>query len=676
MKAAKLITCQLLLILTLGSALGQISQPAEVSLNQTNQAAENQAAIQYLNKLAQGKIDLSEDTALSPHCGINKRKIIREQLVFLQNTHFKQGDHFKFEAKKISGDFAAILVRSENKSTPLNTRIHSVALLHRDNQWKPAPIPGSYSNTGYGYEEETETTVRTLEQWMSREKALRESAARKKAGNTFLTSIIEYEKKLNLDKLSQKQAVLNLIKQCRKKNLLSILACMGAGSDELSDTIEENVNIISLGLSNNSTSNEWHLLTKPSVIVQPMKTDAKKKDVVIGFWTPLAKKPARLLYFSTFQAKGKTFTQLPQELKNAMFPENERQHQRWQHRRGDHDELLEKLPAALLKNHPAYLFPDDNQPLVDRFIKALNAHDFSDCLRLLPREGDFFSDAANQKQALTELSNLWGNIERLKTSPLADINLIAEENLALLPLQYAKNNRPGEFQLIKIWLLKESDGWHIVPEKLLHQYANQTIKTTIRKIELKLRSMEEEQREKFSQSLMTKTITLSPPLTLDPVSPEKAEATLTQFRTFLRSKETTSALNQCAVLKGTSSAQTLKTFNYAIRGAADHRDNDYVLGINSAGKWTSISIRTESKTSKTCEYPLYLIVNTEKGPKILLDIDLRHATNKGRRLINSRNLNKLKKALTEDRLAHIQILIDKHEKLAMADIKASVPIKD
>jgi hypothetical protein len=105
-----------------------------------------------------------------------------------------------------------------------------------------------------------------------------------------------------------------------------------------------------------------------------------------------------------------------------------------------------------------------------------------------------------------------------------------------------------------------------------------------------------------------------------------------------------------------------------LRGARDHNGDDLVLGVHRSGKWIGISLRTQSKVSESFDYPLYLVVNTKDGPKVLLDIDLRYATNKGRKLINSRNWKKLKNTLPEDSLTHIQTLFNQHEKLSKTDL--------
>lgn len=629
-------------------------------------------ATSYLQKIAAGNINLLQDSAISEHCSLLRRKAIQEQLNFLRQTHFNEGDSFKFEDIQTSGEFAAILLKSENSRSPLSTRIHALALVRRDDTWRAAPLPGSFTNTGYGYDADIEKSVRSLENWMAREQVTRESLIRQNAKDNLLESILKQESKTKLTNRTPEQIALSMIEQCRNKNLLGILAHMGTTSQQQSESLDILIETISQGLLSSSSNNDWQLVTNPSVIIQPMDA-AKSKETIIGFWNPLSEERTHILHFPTHQDKitDKTFVSLPHQLKIAMLPEQERWRNRWQAPRGDEKKLKEKIPEAIFKHYPPQSFPNDNKKISNQFITALDEQNFSACVPLIPRQGEFFGSAANQLKTLNHLSTLWALLSRLQDSPRRNLTVITRDKLALLPLQFAKVNRPGESQIIRVWFIKENDGWHLIPEEILNEYADKDLKDTHKKIKTELRAIEKEQQERLSRSLMNQVITLTPPLKLEPINDKAAEKALSDYRSLLRSKKTASALGRCAIIEGTSHAQTLKTFNYALRGAADHSEPDHQLGSKLAGNWLGISLRTESKTSGATDYPLYLIINTTEGTKILLDIDLRYATNKGRTLLNKRNWSKLEKALPKEDLTHIQAIFTNHKQLASEDLAAN-----
>jgi hypothetical protein len=629
---------------------------------------DTQAALNYLKQLSKGDVDLEKHTALSPHCGIQRRKTIQERIGFLQKNNFRQGDTFSVESTKVNNHLAAILVRATNPEAPLSDRIHAVALVQQNEVWKPAPLPGSFANTGYGYDEKIELTVHALERWMAREKILLETQTWEKASTEFKATIAAIEKKAGLDTMSPEEAITHFLKQCREKNLLGILASMGAASNQLLEPLETTIDIVSQGLSNKPKSSDWHLMTDRSVIAQVLKVDHKRNEVALGFLNSLKHNKSKILYFPIHKSGGKTFVRLAPMLKVALLPENERRAQRWRHHRGDENDLRKKLPATILKNSRPVSYPTP-QKLREHFLRSVKNNDFSDAIRLLPRKGDYFGKEENQASTLTSFGALWHSIRILKSPPLPASDILQEKSIALAPLQYAKLNRPGELQTIKIWMINDTDGWHIIGQDPLNKTINDTLKATSEKLDKRFTSIEKNQQEKHARDWLNKVVTLTPPITLDPVEENVAKTLFSNFRTHLRAKDIASALSSCAVLKETNNTQTLKIFNYAIRGAADHIDDDQLLGITRAGKWLGVSVRTKSKLTKTNDYPLYLVVNTNDGPKILLDIDLRHAINKGRELLNKKSWRKLEQSLPKESLVHIKTLFTQHGKLTTTDIE-------
>lgn len=639
----------------------------------SNATEEVQAARLYLTALANSELDLSKDTAISTRCSNQRRKQIEKQLQFFRETRLDADDTFSLQATKTEGAFAAVLLLSKNSRTPLDPRVNAVALRRRQNKWMAAPLPGSFANTGYGYDSTVEKTVRSLELWMTSNKIIYESNAREAAQDSFLKSISEEAKIAKLDALNPQQAVFNFIQQCRDHNLFGVLASLGTASDELEDTTATTVTIVSNGLNNKKLQNKWSLVTHPSMIVLPMDKDKKRNELAFGFWNPLSPPAEQILYFPIHQTKNKTFIRLPNTLKLATLPDNSRRRQQAQ---GNETALKKQLAAAIYKNNPQHKAPDNTQELLDHFTKTVDAQDFLDCFQLIPRQDKFFSDKKNHHKILTQLSALWRNIYHSKANTKNNLTLLEDEKLALLPLLYTKASNPGKIQTIRVWFVKETDGWHLIPEPTLNDYANADLRKSMQQLKTHMRSAAKQRKEQHSRALIDQVVTITPPITRQAVDNNSAKITLLKFRALLRSSNTESALAQCAILNGTSSTQTLKTFNYAIRGAADHSKDDHILGIYRAGKWLGISMRTESKTTKAFDYPLYLIVNTEKGPKVLLDIDLRHATNKGRKLINNRNFNKLEKALPLNEQTDILSLFTKHDHAATEDIKSRASTKE
>ena len=74
-----------------------------------NETVETISAINYIQKLSKGIVNLTRDTAISEHCSDQKRKKIKEQLKFIHKTQFHKGDVFTVEAQKDDGNFSSAL---------------------------------------------------------------------------------------------------------------------------------------------------------------------------------------------------------------------------------------------------------------------------------------------------------------------------------------------------------------------------------------------------------------------------------------------------------------------------------------------------------------------------------------------------------------------------------------
>ena len=643
--------------------------------DQAKNSHEFSTASAYLKMLSEAKYDLLGTTAISPHCEVSRRKEIRDQLELYYKTSLQKGDNFSLLAEKTQGQFAAILIRSDNSLSPLNVRIHSIAMILRKGKWLPAPIPGSFANSNYGYDAATEKTIQSLEKWMAKEKSDREAQARDKATRKLLNNISEKEQQINLSDLSPEQSVLQLIQAIRSMDAIKALAIMGASAEEVNSALMESVNNITQGLNISEIDNEWNLVKNPTVIVRPLRVDKDKSEVAVGFWDPLAKSEAQILYFPTLKSKGKTFTKLPTVLKVALMGERERDRRRWKLRRNDETQLKKKLPPEIFKNNQPQA-NSDSKRLLENTLKFYKAGDFTKLLTLIPCEGDFFGTEDNQKKSLLELGSLWRKLNNVKENSLRVLDILEDDKIALAPLQFTKITRPGEFITVHLWMIKQEEGWYLIPENLLSDYGGEDTAKTMEKLMKQLESIQKDQQELHARELMSNVVTLSPLPNLTAPSPEDSKKLLKEFRHHLRAKESLAALRCSAVLKGTDRTQTLRIFNYAIRGASDHSEQDEIIGHTQSGNWLGITLKTTSKSSEMVDYPLYLILTTPNGVKILLDIDLRHATNKGRELLNSRALKKLSNNLPEDSLTEVKKIFKAHQQLSTADILKNNPEKE
>ena len=271
---------------------------------------------------------------------------------------------------------------------------------------------------------------------------------------------------------------------------------------------------------------------------------------------------------------------------------------------------------------------------------------------------------------LANLASLWQNLTGLNSSPKPKTQIVKDTSLALAPIQFAIPNVPGKFHTANLWMMKSDAGWKLVPEKTIMTISDAKLRRSVTDLEKKIIAMTQAQRNEISKQLLSQVFTIDPANIKAAVTERNATELIKQYRSHLRSDDHQSALNCCAILKGTDDTKTLKNLNYALKGVDDHIKDDRTLGFTSAGNWSGVSVRTQSKLAGTHDYPLYLCLQTEKGPKVLLDIDLRYASNNGRKALNKINWDKLEKAIPADAFKNVQTIFSQHQKLVTKDIEA------
>ena len=625
------------------------------------------AAIHYLELLTKNQYPLEEKTALSDRCEISRHNEIRDQLEFYSITNLQQNDVYTLAEYKTAGRFSALLLRADNADSPLRSQIHAIAMVKRDNIWIPAPLLGSFANTDYGYDPATEKVVKSLELWMAKEQVRLETSIRSKASDTILEQISATANELELRDITPEQAVTNLIQAARSRDSLKMLAIMGAASKQSSITLKTSLPKISKGLQVDDIENSWRFITSPSVIIQILDVDEDKKEVAVGLWNPDATHEAEVLYFPFRETNDHTYVQLSPELNEEILSTQESiNKRRWARERGKRA-LKEKLEAFIFENNPPT--PQDNpENLVNKFLKHQQTGDFQQLARLLPVGSSYFTDETHHKKNLQELSSLWRKLQQMKNNPMTALDIMQEGNIAMAPLQFAEIGKTDQFRTIKIWMTYVDKKWHLIPEKILRNYGGEQELRALKSLTEKLESTQKQQQELQSKKMLASVVKLTLPLTTDAPTEDGAKKALTDYLKLLHAKKALPLLSSCAALKETEDKQLLKYLNNALRSRSDNTDQNLIIGYSSSGKWAGVTLYKKAKDSELDDYPLYLIVNTPKGPKVLLDIDLRHPTNRGRRLLNNKVWKQLETTLPEESLKAIQSIFAEHQKTSSANI--------
>ena len=110
--------------------------------------------------------------------------------------------------------------------------------------------------------------------------------------------------------------------------------------------------------------------------------------------------------------------------------------------------------------------------------------------------------------------------------------------------------------------------------------------------------------------------------------------------------------------------------SYEYRGARRSVALDHQVHVQSGKSWAAVSLRVSSGSGSSPSYPMYLVVATAEGPRIVVDVSLRLATNKGREVLNERVWERIEVFLEEEESALVRSLFEGHVERSKTDLDA------
>ena len=658
------------IIATAASRAGDLEFVVSQDFAATEKKKQASAALHYLQLISDGELNLGDHTAISKHCSPKRRSELETQIKRSRGNHFKANDSLSIEAQLTDSIFAAVLVRAENAINPLDTRIHPVALLRKNNHWIPAPLLGSFSNSGYGYDQKAEQSVQALETWMAKQKILHESQHRQKALPDIKSKLTHIEQEAGFDKMTPEQATSYFLEQCRSKNTLGILASIGRASEKEPRKLSESIDLVAQILKLQATpKSNWHYFTKPSCVTQVIEADEKSGKVLVGCFNPeesnssYADASYKIFTFQTENRDGKTFIRLPSTLNNLDSPAESKLG-------GRHRELKKKFATVILQKVTASKHGTTEQLLND-FLSTIKQQDFTRFMRLTTLNNDYFGNTKNHHSIVTHIAKYWCSIAKHDNTRYLVSEIVLKGKFAVAMLECSQAGASTDHQVEEIWMLKDQDGWHIAPidmiPKILASSGNNEDATNT---DNQLTDLRQQIQQQSLESIFTQTARITLPLSLNAVSKEAAKTCLHDYREQLRNGDIKASLSQCAMLEGTNKSVLIKDLQRLIRGAAQQADDTHILGTSTNAGWVGVSARTKSQVSELYDYPLYLIANTAKGPRVFINVDLRYPRNSGRKKLNEKNWEQLDQATSPKSLTFLKAIFKEHIKCCEEDIAA------
>lgn len=411
----------------------------------------SEVAVSYLIDVARDRVSL-EPGGGTAIIDSSKRKLaeIRKQLAKLEDQ-LAEGDLEALDARVLD-DAAGVIVARHVAFDLSRISVHPVALLKRDGKWLPAPVPGSFENTGITYLPAIAAQARTLEKWMAEQRENRVSDLRARLREKLRRGMAAELTREQLAAMTAEELVLTFIRARQAGNLHLALACLGGLEDPLPPDWDRTLHRTTHGFHRPAGSSpRWSELSARGRVRCAVAIDPGDPLTIvsIGSINPAERSPeVRIRHYTVLEGSDGT--------KRLRFPPWLASVERDPEEADPIDAPLARAFASrLLDAHPPQA-PDDPHEAARRFATRLAGDDFTAVLPHLARGGE---DEA--RRLLDEACDLWKSARNPQRIPPLLLGLEAGDAAAvafLAPLN-PSNARIKRHRLRLVRLEPREGGW-------------------------------------------------------------------------------------------------------------------------------------------------------------------------------------------------------------------------
>ena len=636
------------------------------------------AALAFLNALRNDErspAELLDESVLSPHTGEIRRAAISERLGrmgrYLRDNHYE----LKIAEEKRDGDLAAVVLAAISRHDPLEVDVLTVGLRERRGEgWGVAPVPGSFDNVDFGYDEGLEKRAEVLEFWMGAERLVRLRALEDEVLADLRKRMKEVEPRIRRETVNPVRLVEAFVKACREGDLAAAMVLMGQFDGELTEEDRRLQRVMSLGLQGLDRRGYWHVLTRRDVVrvaVQEEGGDDLDAEVTLLTFDPRRGRPVSLVRFVLLYVGKRWTIELPNGLR--LSDEDRVTFQRALLRDQDYEE------DNAIRNRFEEEFEKHYQPLRagtlkeagDQVGKILREGSLEDLFRFAYRSEDL--SAPERRKAYRDLGAFWNEFHQSDKAASDGrlLEVLEHGDAGVLVLQLISTAQIERLNLTPLLLIRDDAGWAISPGVTTSGNFDK-VDEAKRERQTELHRRFEEQKEELTRrataDLQSRFLKASPPDGAV-VEKEEAEELVRKFRSLLREGKLLELFACGALLdpeKGIWDA--LKSMSYEYRGTKQAALADREVHVQAGKAWAAVSLRVDSGQGGAPDYPMYLVVATSEGPRIVVDVGLRLATNKGREVLNGRVWERVEAQLGEKECALVRSLFGGHVERSKRDL--------
>ena len=589
------------------------------------------AAVGFLEKVRDGSANLApgEDTAISPAASAKKRAEIARRLERLARD--LGGTPLEAGPVKVDGEFAAALVRKTGGFDPGRMQVFPIALVRRGEDWMPAPVPASFENTGIGYSPDVRQRTRALEDWMLRERFLDLETMRSQAAQRMRLSISRTLPPQKLKSLDSRQVAERFLGACARHDLPEVLGLLGGLSDSLPDDWSLRLRTAETALALPAeTPRPWRLLVSDQVLRLIVEHDENAINgpamVTVACLDPAGRPPhgrspaIEPIHLELIKSSDGFWRVDPPP--SFLLPPGS----------GEEDEMEDPLDAGLVENFRRALasgYPAAPHASAaaarDAVLTALRDTRPFAWLPLieLPRD---------PQDACCRAARLWWELHQPRAA-LHPVPLAFQESgdAAALACLLFDARHPERFDVRFLFFSKSQAGWLWQPApagKVRGTFGEWTSRQS------------DHWKDAWRDALLADSPVIAPPLADHAPQETQTRSLMDAWFQAVRSGAVADALRLTARLNLPDSMEALlRNLGYEIAGLDAASSPPVITDIQAVDGLSMVAVKTESRGET--RHPVFPVVQTPAGLRILLEADLAASGGRTRDFLNKSNLERL-----------------------------------
>jgi len=594
------------------------------------------AALEFFGKVRSKSVRLEAggDTAISPHVTETKRREILKRLTRMAKD--LQGGELEVGPVKVDGEYAAVIVRKTGGYDPADLRVFSLGLVRRGDVWRAAPVPASFENAAVGYSAELRRRLDILENWMLTEQnddleRLRDILSDRMRQEIGARISAEQLRTMTVEEMGK-----TFLAACEARDVPRILGLLGGLSSDLPEDWAERLKVAGNVSSRNfGKIRAWRLMGAVEVLRVMVHHETGDDD---GLFTIACMDPERVDAPEGVSRTEFLHLELSRDRDGLWrvdppppFFENEPTDGE-AGEDGFDQELLDHLPREIRKKHPAAPAASAEEAWLKLRESITNpgGHALLSCM-------DFPENPAAARNSIRRALSLWWNLnEPGGARYLLPLSFRQDGGEALAVFQAFSARDPERSDLRVLRFVRSNAGWF--------WQVSDAVKITELTENPDLMEWAKKEMKKWNGEW--RDVLLGDTVMLEKIPPGPAPSggesgeLIKAYLDALAANDIGKALGMLAWLgEPDESGRMLRNLGFEISATRQAGRAHEITGVFIGKTWAAVGARMGMESAAEC--PLYPVVMTGKGPRILLETDLFYARKRGREFLNGAALDRL-----------------------------------